>query len=61
MRKQGVKEYWIVAPGIVHKFLFVNNAYTEYTLDLKQSPIVESSTLDGLSLNFQPIVDEFYV
>ena len=59
--KAGVKEYWIVAQGIIHKFLLVNNAYTEYTLDLRQSPIVESSTLDGLSLNFQPIVDEFYM
>ena len=57
--KAGVKEYWIVAQGAIHKFLLVDNAYTEYALDLKQSPIVESSALDGLSLNFQPIIDEF--
>ena len=57
--KAGVKEYWIVSQGIIHKFLLVDNAYTEYKLSLKTSPVIESSTLDGLSLNFQPIIDEF--
>ena len=57
--KAGVKEYWIVAQAVVHMFLLAGNAYTEHTLNLKQSAIIESSTLDGLSLNFQPVIDEF--
>ena len=55
--KAGVKEYWIVTQGIIHKSILLDKAYTEYTLDLKQSPIVECSTLEGLSLNYQPIID----
>ena len=57
--KAGVNEYWIVTQGIIHKFLLAGNAYTEYTFDLKQSAIIECSTHNGLSLDFQPIIEEF--
>ena len=57
--KAGVNEYWIVSQGIVHKFLLVNSSYTEYIFDIKQSAIIECSTISGLSLDFQPIIDEF--
>ena len=56
--KAGVKEYWIVVQGKIHQLILLDNAYTEHKLDLKQTPIVQSSTLEGLSLNFQPIIDE---
>ena len=56
--KAGVREYWIVCQGTVHKFLLDDNVYTEYTFNLKQSPLIESSVLNGLLLDFQPILEE---
>ena len=57
--KAGVKEYWIVCKGTLHRFLLSNSVYKESVFLLKESPRIEVSFLEGCSLDFQPIIDRF--
>ena len=57
--KAGVKEYWIICKGTVHKFLLDNNEYAEYSLPLKEFSRLEISSLEGCYLDFLPIIERY--
>ena len=57
--KAGVKEYWIVSKGVVHRFLLTGGAYEEHVSHLNESSRVEISTVKDCYLDFQPIIDRY--
>ena len=57
--KAGVKEYWIVSKGVVHCFLLHNSAYIEHIFNLKDSPRLKITSLEGCYLDFGSIVARY--
>ena len=57
--KAGIKEYWIAGKEAVNCFLLSNNVYREKVFQLKKSPKIEISALEGCFLDFKPFIDRY--
>ena len=57
--KAKVKEYWVIDMERVHKFILVNGVYLEKILPVNRKLRLNVDTLEGLVLDFGPIVDRY--
>jgi len=48
--RAGVKEYWVVAPDKLYKYLLINTQYSEEIIEIKECLEVQVSTLPGCAL-----------